>query len=77
MLEERCRKMVQLIREKKKEKQRLKQETDDIEQDKSKYTMEELEKIQNQIKEAEQEKVVEERKLRSQITQQEQNIKQL
>jgi len=64
MLEERCRKMVQLIREKKKERQKQKHEADP---DEGKYTMEELEKLQQQIKEAEQEKQLEEKKLKSQI----------
>ena len=56
--------MVQLIREKKKERQKQKHEADP---DEGKYTMEELEKLQQQIKEAEQEKQLEEKKLKSQI----------
>ena len=38
MLEERCRKMVILIKEKKKEKQKLKEEQDTINGDGQKYT---------------------------------------
>jgi chromosome segregation ATPase len=41
------------------------------------YTQEELEKLQYQLKEAENEKVVEEKKLKAQIQQQEQQIKAL
>jgi len=74
-LEERCRKMVQLIKEKKKERQKVRE---DIETQNNggggtgpKYTQEELEKLQYQLKEAENEKVVEEKKLKAQIQQQE------
>ncbi len=73
-LEERCRKMVQLIKEKKKERQKVRE---DMETGATtggtgpKYTQEELEKLQYQLKEAENEKVIEEKKLKAQIQQQE------
>ena len=72
-MEERCRKMVQLIKEKKKERQKVRE---DIETQNNggggtgpKYTQEELEKLQYQLKEAENEKIVEEKKLKAQIQQ--------
>ena len=69
--------MVQLIKEKKKERQKVRE---DIETQNNggaaagqgpKYTQEELEKLQYQLKEAENEKIVEEKKLKAQIQQQE------
>lgn len=71
MLEERCRKMVQLIKEKKKERMKLKEEADLPNPGSTgpKYTQEELERLQYQLKEAEQEKIVEERRLKQQIQQ--------
>ncbi len=77
LLEERCRKMGQLIKEKKKEKAKLKEESESAANGGGKYTMEELERLTLQVKEAEKEKVAEEKKLRSQINQQEQQIKSL
>ena len=66
--------MVQLIKEKKKERQKVRE---DIETQNAggaaaagqgpKYSQEELEKLQYQLKEAENEKIVEEKKLKSQI----------
>lgn len=59
MLEERCRKMVQLIKEKKKERVKLKDEVENgtasnvVAGAGPKYTQEELEKLQYQLKEAE------------------------
>lgn len=72
MLEERCRKMVQLIKEKKKERQKIREDIDTTNNGGAgsggqKYTQEELEKLQYQLKEAEQEKIVEEKKLKHQI----------
>lgn len=69
LLEERCRKMVQLIKEKKKERLKLKEEADlpNPGGNGPKYTQEELERLQYQLREAEQEKIVEERRLKQQI----------
>lgn len=70
MLEERCRKMVTLIKEKKKERLKLKDDVDNgahLAGGPPRYTQEELEKLQYQLKEAEQEKMVEEKKLKQQI----------
>lgn len=58
MLEERCRKMVQLIKEKKKERQKIREDIDTTNNNNGggngqKYTQEELEKLQFQLKEAE------------------------
>lgn len=69
--------MVQLIKEKKKERQKIREDIDTTNNGGNanggqKYTQEELEKLQYQLKEAEQEKIVEEKKLKHQISQQEQ-----
>ena len=81
VLEERCRKMVALIKEKKKERLKIKEDGDSALATSGavapKYTQEELDKLQFQLKEAEAEKLVEERKLKSQIQQEEQQIKAL
>ncbi len=58
MLEERCRKMVTLIKEKKKERQKVREDMDagvagGANGSAPKYTQEELEKLQFQLKEAE------------------------
>lgn len=79
VLEERCRKMVTLIKEKKKERLKIKEDGDNALTGAAppKYTQEELDKLQFQLKEAEAEKLVEESKLKSQIKQQEHQIKAL
>ena len=67
--------MVQLIKEKKKERQKVKDEADAMASNaaasggQQRYTQEELEKLQYQLKEAETEKVIEEKKLKHQIQQ--------
>jgi hypothetical protein len=67
-LEEKCRKMALLIKEKKKKKAEMKEEENaTILNGQKLLTKDELKALENQLKAAEQEKLAEERKLKDQV----------
>ena len=76
VLEEKCRKMKLLVKDKKKIVKDSNQEKEE-QPESVKYTLEDLESLQEQLKQAETEKQGEEAKLRMQISKQDQLIKQL
>ena len=69
VLEERCRRMNQLIKDKKKERKG--------EGEEKRINEEEIERLQLQVKEAEQEKVSEEKRLKVEVSKQDTRIKSL
>ena len=77
MLEEKCRKMALVIKEKKKKRQDMKK-MENLQNSQTKiYTKEDLRKLEEELKQAEQEKVQEEKKLKDQVKVQDSQIKQL
>lgn len=76
-LEEKCRKMALVIKEKKKKRQEFREKQMNAEQVSQIYTRDDLLKLEEELKMAEAEKLMEEKKLKEQVKGQEESIKAL
>ena len=76
-LEDKCRKMALVIKEKKKKRQEVREQQNFKEMTKNKYTKDDLANLEKELKFAEQEKLLEEKKLKDAVKHQELHVRAL
>jgi len=76
-LEEKCRKMALVIKEKKKKRQEFREKQQNLEHLSQMHTKDDLMQLENELRMAEQEKLIEEKKLKERVKGQEESIRAL